>query len=87
MQYKGWKCSDCGKESNRSTDFDIFDFHHHGTKQFEISNGKNKSWSKVKSELDNCVLLCANCHRIRHLTTIDKKIIELVQERCFTERK
>lgn len=87
MQYKGWKCIDCDKQSNKTTDFDEFDFHHCDTKEFDISRGKNKSWSKVQSELDKCVLLCANCHRKRHSVIIEEQIIQLVQKKCLTEEK
>jgi predicted HNH restriction endonuclease len=65
IEYKGGKCYDCGLQSEFPA---VYDFHHHeGEKDFNISkDGNTRSWEKVKVELEKCVLLCANCHRIRH---------------------
>ena len=66
VEYKGGKCFDCGFESDY---YDVYDFHHldPSKKDFGVSyKGYTKSWEKVKVELDKCVMLCANCHRIRH---------------------
>jgi len=44
-----------------------FDFHHVDAreKDFTISD-RMTSWKVIRSELDRCVLLCANCHREVH---------------------
>jgi len=62
----GGKCSDCGWQGNQAA----LQFHHTDPKQkdFWIGNVANKSWDSIKSELKKCVLLCANCHTIRHST-------------------
>jgi hypothetical protein len=63
VQYKGSKCSKCGITGPSC----IYDFHHTdpSKKNFGIAHrGHCRSWSEVKQELDQCVLLCANCHRI-----------------------
>ncbi len=59
--YKGGKCVRCGYQGHLA----VFDFHHldRSKKSFEIGMFKNRSFAKIKSELDKCVLLCANCHR------------------------
>lgn len=60
VQYKGGKCTDCGGVFPPCA----FDFHHiHGPKRIMSAITK---WDEVRKELDKCVLLCANCHRIRH---------------------
>ena len=67
VEYLGGKCIDCGLETDI---FDVYDFHHLDpeTKVCNISEligeGKN-NWATIRAELDKCVLLCANCHRIR----------------------
>lgn len=63
VNYLGNSCVDC----NNVYDFCVYDFHHidPSQKDFAISDNA-KSFAKIKPELDKCVLLCANCHRIRH---------------------
>ena len=62
----GKKCLDCGINHLPPI---CYDFHHKvGGKDLNISqmlNGKY-SWSELKKELDKCIILCANCHRLRH---------------------
>lgn len=66
VEYCGGKCQDC------LTSFSypgVYDFHHldENIKEFSIgNNGYTKGWEKIKKELDKCILLCSNCHRIRH---------------------
>ena len=63
INYLGGKCLICGEEN-------IFKltFHHRDTneKEFELSDYNNIRWSKLKSELDKCDVLCQNCHREFH---------------------
>jgi len=65
VEYKGGKCSLCGYNKC----IDALEFHHADSsgKDVGISDkGYTRSWSKVKEELDKCVLVCANCHREIH---------------------
>lgn len=64
VQYLGEKCVDCGWTGNQAA----FQFHHTNPKEkdFIIGNVANKSWNSIKAEMKKCVLLCANCHAIRH---------------------
>lgn len=65
IEYKGGKCEKC----NYNKCVDALDFHHKfdEKKEFGIGQcGHSRSWSKVKVELDKCLLLCSNCHREEH---------------------
>ena len=66
IKYLGEKCVSCGWQGNQAA----FQFHHADAdkKEFTIGNVANKSWSVIKAEIRKCVLLCANCHMIRHST-------------------
>lgn len=59
----GGCCSSCGGIFPSA----VYDFHHTGAKDADpsalIANG---SIERIAKELERCVLLCANCHRIEH---------------------
>lgn len=62
IAYKGGKCQVCGYEKYQGA----LDLHHlnPNDKEFGIGDkGYTRSWMKIKSELDKCILVCANCHR------------------------
>ena len=47
----------------------VYDFHHLDPKEKEFNLGdilRKKDFLIIEKELTKCVLLCANCHRIRH---------------------
>jgi len=60
----GNKCDDCGGSFPDC----CYDFHHRdpSTKGFEIAPGLDRNWDVIQEEVSKCVMLCSNCHRIRH---------------------
>ena len=69
VEYKGSKCQDCLIVDDQC----IYDFHHidKNIKDFTISKYTKTNWSlKLQNELDNCILLCSNCHRKRHIVDL-----------------
>jgi hypothetical protein len=65
--YKGGFCVECGFAATKDT-VAAFDFHHVDTsqKEYTVSDMLMLRKAKVYKELDKCVLLCSNCHRILH---------------------
>ena len=67
VEYLGGKCADCGYQTEFLT---VYDFHHKeersDKKEISYLITANVGWEKLRRELDKCILLCANCHRIRH---------------------
>lgn len=66
VSYKGGSCEDCGLTTKH---YSVYDFHHTdpSTKSFGIAGrGRGVKMETLKEELDKCVMICANCHRIRH---------------------
>lgn len=64
-EYLGGKCNICGYDRCPQA----LDFHHidQSKKNFGIAaKGYTRSWTKIRAELENCFLLCANCHREVH---------------------
>ena len=65
INHMGGKCHDCDGIFPPS----VYDFHHLDPSAKEHNLGdivRRKSFETVEKELSKCVLLCANCHRIRH---------------------
>ena len=65
VEYKGGKCEKCGIETHPS----VYEFHHLNPdkKDFGVSQkGYTRSLEKNKQEVDKCIMLCANCHRLKH---------------------
>ena len=65
IQYLGGKCACCGYTGRCN---EVFDIHHiyPDKKSKSFRTHKFWSWKKIKVELDNCLLLCSNCHREFH---------------------
>ncbi len=67
VYYKGGKCEQCGFTHEC---LDTFDFHHIDqiTKLSKSRESMNFgwSWSRIQLEIDKCILVCANCHKIIH---------------------
>ena len=64
IEAKGGKCLDC----QGTFHYSIYDFHHldKEAKEFGWSRLIMQSAKVRANELDKCVLLCSNCHRLRH---------------------
>ena len=64
MEYMGGKCSKCEYTGHPAA----FDFHHTNpaVKDVTLSGLRSSTFEKVKIELDKCILLCGNCHRLEH---------------------
>lgn len=71
LEYLGRRCVYCGYDK-----FDeALEFHHVDprAKAFKISDGNTRSWSRVRAELDKCIIVCANCHREIHAAHLMNK--------------
>ena len=77
-----FKCAKCGDSRGY-----VLDFHHKDPQGKEsgisqlISN--NANLTKIKQEIDKCVILCANCHREFHF--LGKKTSITIQEYLNTD--
>ena len=60
----GNKCNDCGITFHKCA----YDFHHinPSQKKFEIAPSLDRNWDTILEEINKCIMLCSNCHRVRH---------------------
>lgn len=67
IKYLGSKCNDC-TITYPEYPYVVFDFHHLDPeiKSFNWDKLKLQSQDTIFKELDKCILLCSNCHRIKH---------------------
>lgn len=62
--FRAHPCIDCGE-----TDPVVLDFDHVGTKSFEIGQSlPYRNWPTILAEIEQCEVVCANCHRRRTAT-------------------
>lgn len=65
VNYKGGKCEICGYNKCIAA----LDFHHLDPKEKDFGIAQSSSYKNMnilKSEIDKCILVCANCHREIH---------------------
>lgn len=64
IRYLGGYCQKCLQIFHPA----CFEFHHRNPieKDRDPSKMLSLSWERLKTELDKCDLLCANCHRLTH---------------------
>ena len=66
VQFAGGKCIRCGYNKYP----EVLEFHHRDQKQklFGIGQGGlTRSWERIRTEIEKCDILCANCHREIHV--------------------
>ena len=65
IEYLGGKCSKCNGVFHEA----CYDFHHRDPKQKDVNPAQlfGNKWETLKKEIDKCVLLCSNCHRVTHV--------------------
>lgn len=64
IEQLGGCCADCKQIYHRQ----VYDFHHLDGSEKEglVSAMLASSYKKAEQEITKCILLCANCHRLRH---------------------
>jgi len=60
----GGECTRCGYKEHPAA----LQFHHTDPSNKDVSWNKLRlrAWTKIKLELEKCIILCANCHAIEH---------------------
>ncbi len=70
IEYLGGKCEKCNYDKHPAA----LEFHHaSGEKDFNIGSAANIAWERLKTELDKCILICANCHHVIHSDRYDNE--------------
>lgn len=53
-------CEDCDIDNPL-----VLEFHHVTDKDYNVAQIMHWSWERILEEINKCIILCANCHRIR----------------------
>ena len=81
LVYKGMKCSTCG-----NSDFRVLSFHHPGAKNIDLGR-TDARWEEIRREIDQCILVCENCHRELHDSGERDARQKQNKELCLNNRK
>lgn len=67
IDYKGGECKHC-KLKIKDSHYCVFEFHHLNPKikDSNFEKIKYQKWDVIIKELDKCIMLCSNCHRMEH---------------------
>lgn len=70
VEHFGDRCADC-KQSYQQC---VYEFHHLDPNQKDYNPSKSMSHSleRMWAELDKCIMVCSNCHKIRHWGSSEK---------------
>lgn len=62
-------CHDCAKSYPQC----VYEFHHLDPKGKDVNPSRALTWSEERmwKELNKCIMLCSNCHKIRHWEDYD----------------
>ena len=81
VSHYGSACKHCNGVFNNA----VYDFHHidESTKEHSPSSliQKTADFEAVKKELDKCLMLCANCHRIEHARIDEERYNSIINNR------
>lgn len=67
-------CSVCGyNKCSQALEFDHID---RSKKNFQMAQAFRHPWIKIQKELENCVVLCANCHREKTIREKDYQEVD-----------
>ena len=63
IKAKNVPCADCGEKYP----YYVMDFHHvdPSKKNFTMNKHGNRGIEVILAEIEKCIVLCANCHRMR----------------------
>lgn len=85
IEYKGGKCERCGY--NKCPAAMVFHHPDPNEKDFGIAaSGNTRSFEKIKTEIEKCVLLCAVCHAEIHYEE-DEKQREIKRQEIEAEKR
>jgi predicted HNH restriction endonuclease len=65
-EFKATKsCTKCGESHPATLDFHHVEYHPSNKKVHKLVQDGHW-WKRIQEEIDKCIVLCANCHRIHH---------------------